>query len=76
MLGQIAAFTVAATLVTITPGADMALVAISIAWLVTWGWLVSNATGVAARPRWRATLERVTGSVLVALGLRLATTSR
>jgi threonine/homoserine/homoserine lactone efflux protein len=27
MLGQIAAFTVAATVITITPGADMALVA-------------------------------------------------
>jgi threonine/homoserine/homoserine lactone efflux protein len=29
-----------------------------------------------AGSRWRATLERVTGGVLVALGLRLATTSR
>ncbi len=50
-------------------------IAISIAWLVTWAWLVSRASGVLA-PRWRATLERVTGCVLVALGLRLATTSR
>jgi threonine/homoserine/homoserine lactone efflux protein len=117
MLGQLAAFTVAATIVTITPGADMALVArraISDGWrrasvtsagvvtgllvhatasavgisailvrsataftvLVTWGWLVSRAGGALARPRWRATLERVTGCVLVALGLRLATTTR
>jgi threonine/homoserine/homoserine lactone efflux protein len=50
-------------------------IAISIVWLVTWGWLVSRASGL-ARTRWRATLERVTGAVLIALGLRLATTSR
>jgi threonine/homoserine/homoserine lactone efflux protein len=50
-------------------------IAISIAWLVTWGWLVSRAGAVLA-PRWRATLERITGGVLVALGMRLATTSR
>jgi threonine/homoserine/homoserine lactone efflux protein len=50
-------------------------IAISIVWLVLWGWLVSRARGVLA-PRWRATLERVTGCVLVGLGLRLATTSR
>jgi threonine/homoserine/homoserine lactone efflux protein len=50
-------------------------IAISIAWLVTWAWLVHRASGVLA-PRWRATLERVTGCVLVALGVRLATTSR
>ncbi len=51
-------------------------IAIGIAWLVTWGWLVGRAGGMLARPRWRASLERVTGCVLVALGLRLATTSR
>jgi threonine/homoserine/homoserine lactone efflux protein len=50
-------------------------IAISIVWLVTWGWLVGRAGAVLA-PRWRATLERVTGCVLVALGVRLATTSR
>jgi threonine/homoserine/homoserine lactone efflux protein len=50
-------------------------IAISIVWLVTWAWLVGRASAVLA-PRWRATLERVTGCVLVALGLRLATTSR
>ena len=48
-------------------------IAISIAWLVTWAWLVGRASAVLA-PRWRSTLERVTGVVLVALGLRLATT--
>jgi threonine/homoserine/homoserine lactone efflux protein len=51
-------------------------IAISIVWLVLWGWLVARASGALARPRWRATLERVTGGILVALGLRLATTSR
>lgn len=50
-------------------------IAISIVWLVVWGWLVGRASSF-ARPRWRAALERVTGCVLVALGLRLATTSR
>jgi threonine/homoserine/homoserine lactone efflux protein len=51
-------------------------IVISIAWLVAWGWLVARASGALAGPRWRASLERVTGGVLVALGLRLATTSR
>ena len=51
-------------------------VAISIAWLVSWGWLVSRASGLVTRPRWRAALERVTGCVLVALGLRVATSGR
>lgn len=51
-------------------------IAMGIVWLVTWGWLVSRARGVLMRPRWRAALERVTGSVLVALGVRLAATSR
>jgi threonine/homoserine/homoserine lactone efflux protein len=51
-------------------------IVISIVWLVIWGWLVGRAGGALARPRWRAALERVTGGVLIALGLRLATTSR
>jgi threonine/homoserine/homoserine lactone efflux protein len=50
-------------------------IAISIVWLVVWGWLVGRA-GTALAPRWQARLERVTGTFLVALGLRLATTSR
>ena len=49
---------------------------IGIVWLVTWGWLISRASGVLARPSWRAALERVTGCVFVGLGLRLATTGR
>jgi threonine/homoserine/homoserine lactone efflux protein len=51
-------------------------IAIGVVWLLTWGWLVSRAGRMLRKPRWRAALERVTGSVLVALGLRLATASR
>ena len=51
-------------------------IAISIVWLVLWGWMVGRASGALANPRWRAGLERVTGCVLVGLGVRLATTSR
>ena len=51
-------------------------IAISIVWLVTWGWLVSRASGALGGPRWRTALERATGCVLVAFGVRLATTSR
>src|SRR5918992_1764848 len=50
-------------------------IAMGVIWLVLWAWLVDRASAVLA-PRWRATLERVTGTVLVLLGLRLATTSR
>jgi threonine/homoserine/homoserine lactone efflux protein len=51
-------------------------IAISIVWLVFWGWMVGRASGALTSPRWRAGLERVTGCVLVGLGVRLATTSR
>jgi threonine/homoserine/homoserine lactone efflux protein len=51
-------------------------IVIGVVWLVTWGWLASRAGSALSHPRWRAALERVTGSVLVALGLRLASTSR
>jgi threonine/homoserine/homoserine lactone efflux protein len=51
-------------------------IAMGIAWLVAWGWLVDRAGGALGRTAWRAWLERVTGAVLVAVGLRLATTSR
>jgi threonine/homoserine/homoserine lactone efflux protein len=50
-------------------------IGISVVWLTTWAWLVARATG-ALGSRWRARLERLAGSVLIALGLRLATTSR
>ncbi len=51
-------------------------IAISIVWLVLWGWLVGRASGALSGSRWRAGLEGISGGVLVALGLRLATTSR
>jgi threonine/homoserine/homoserine lactone efflux protein len=49
-------------------------IAIGVVWLVLWAWLVSRAGVLGGR--WRARLEAVTGAVLVALGVRLATTSR
>jgi threonine/homoserine/homoserine lactone efflux protein len=51
-------------------------IAMGIAWLLTWAWLVSHARAQFLRPRWRVTLERVTGTVLVGLGARLAAASR
>ena len=50
--------------------------------VLTWLWLAAYATAVASmhatlrRPRVRRTIEAVTGTVLLALGLRLATESR
>jgi threonine/homoserine/homoserine lactone efflux protein len=49
---------------------------LGVAWLVGCAVFVSRAGGALRRPRVRAALERVTGCVLVALGLRLATERR
>jgi threonine/homoserine/homoserine lactone efflux protein len=98
MLSEIAAFSVAELVITLTPGADMALVArralthgygtagrtslvsihiaMGVVWPLTWAWLVSRARAQFLRLRWRATLERVTGAVLVGLGVRLAAARR
>jgi threonine/homoserine/homoserine lactone efflux protein len=51
-------------------------IAIGVVWLLAWAWMVARAGRLLGSSRWRAALERVTGAVLVALGLRLATTSR
>ena len=51
-------------------------IVMGIVWLLTWAWLVSRARAQFLRPRWRAALERVTGSVLVGLGVRLAAATR
>jgi len=51
-------------------------IAMGVVWLLTWAWLVARARAQFLRPRWRATLERVTGSVLVGLGVRLAAATR
>jgi RhtB (resistance to homoserine/threonine) family protein len=48
-------------------------IAMSVVWLVFFAWLVARARDAVARPRVRRVLDRVTGTVLVALGLRVAT---
>ncbi len=47
-------------------------IAEGIAWLWVIAWLTSRARGVLGRGAWRRASERLTGTVLVALGLRLA----
>lgn len=51
-------------------------IAMGVVWLLTWAWLVSRARAQFLRPRWRAALERVTGTVLIGLGARLAAAAR
>jgi len=46
------------------------------AWLTGYAVAVAKAGGVLRRPRIRRWLDRVTGAVLVAFGLRLAAESR
>jgi threonine/homoserine/homoserine lactone efflux protein len=50
--------------------------AITLAWLVAFALMAAKAGGLLTRPRVKAALDRITGFVLVALGLRLATESR
>jgi len=50
-------------------------VAFGLAWLTTYAWLVTRAGDVLRRPRARRALDRLTGTVLVALGLRIAASS-
>jgi threonine/homoserine/homoserine lactone efflux protein len=45
---------------------------LSLAWLTSYAWLLTRARALFERPRVRRTLNRVTGTVLVAFGLRLA----
>jgi threonine/homoserine/homoserine lactone efflux protein len=47
-----------------------------VAWLSAYAYLVTRAGDVLRRPRVRRLLDRVTGSVLVALGVRLAAAGR
>lgn len=51
-------------------------VALGLTWLTTYAWLVTRAGDVLRRPRARRALDRLTGTVLVALGLRIAASSR
>jgi threonine/homoserine/homoserine lactone efflux protein len=45
---------------------------IGFVWLASYAWFIDQIGGVLTRPRVKAWLERVTGGLLVALGLRLA----
>ena len=47
-------------------------IAIGFVWLSGYAWFIDQIGGVLTRPRVKAWLERVTGGLLVALGLRLA----
>ena len=49
---------------------------LGVVWLVAYGLAVARGRDVLGRPRVRRTVDRVTGTVLVALGLRLGAESR
>ena len=51
-------------------------VAMTVTWLSGYALMAAKAGGLLTRPRVKAALDRITGFVLVALGLRLATESR
>jgi threonine/homoserine/homoserine lactone efflux protein len=51
-------------------------IATGVVWLAFYAWLVARARMVVGRPRVRRTLDRVTGAVLVGLGLRVAREAR
>jgi threonine/homoserine/homoserine lactone efflux protein len=48
----------------------------TVAWLCGYALIAAKAGGLLTRPRVKTALDRVSGVVLVALGLRLATESR
>jgi threonine/homoserine/homoserine lactone efflux protein len=47
-------------------------IAMGFVWLMAYAWFVDRLGGVLTRPRVKASLERVTGGLLIALGARLA----
>ena len=51
-------------------------IATGVVWLVFYAWLVARVRDVVGRPRVRVALDRVTGTVLVAFGLRVASGTR
>ncbi len=51
-------------------------VAMTLTWLVAFALMASKAGGLLTRPRVKAALDRLTGVVLIGLGLRLATERR
>jgi threonine/homoserine/homoserine lactone efflux protein len=50
--------------------------ALTLAWLIAFALMASKAGGLLTRPRVKAGLDRLTGVVLIGLGLRLATERR
>jgi threonine/homoserine/homoserine lactone efflux protein len=48
-------------------------IAVGFVWLTLYAWFVARMHAVIVRPRVKAALESVTGAVLIALGLRVAT---
>jgi threonine/homoserine/homoserine lactone efflux protein len=54
----------------------LAFCSLTFLWLSGYAWAVARAGDVLRRPRIRRALDRVTGAVLVAFGLRLAAESR
>jgi RhtB (resistance to homoserine/threonine) family protein len=53
-------------------GLGLVFAAITLVWLAAYGIAVGHASAVMRRPRVRRTLDRVTGVVLIAFGVRLA----
>jgi threonine/homoserine/homoserine lactone efflux protein len=51
-------------------------VLVGLVWLTAYAQLVDRARGVLTAPRTKAWLERTTGAVLIALGLRVAVEKR
>jgi threonine/homoserine/homoserine lactone efflux protein len=54
----------------------LVFVAMTVVWLGAYCLIAARAAKTLTRPRVKATLDRVTGSVLIAIGLRLATERR
>jgi threonine/homoserine/homoserine lactone efflux protein len=57
-------------------GSGPSPVAVGLVWLTTFAWLVSRMHAVIVRPRVKASLDRFTRVVLMALGLRVALEKR
>ena len=50
----------------------LAFAVLTLPWLAAYGAAVGHASGLLRRPRVRKTLDRITGVVLIAFGIRLA----
>ena len=57
-------------------GLGLTFAAMTLIWLVFYAWGIERIGGVLQRPKIRRTLDAVMGTILVALGLRLATEQR